>query len=76
MAWALVNTEPKNLMLDVWTPQENPMAPPIFSREEVEVKIGTICNLIVYDGVSKYTPAEGYKLVEVPDDAKMGDNGY
>ncbi len=33
----------------------------------------TISNLIVYDGVTPYTPPSGFYLASVLDDAKIGD---
>lgn len=41
-----------------------------------EVPIGTIINLIVYDGGTDYTPPEGTKLEQVPLTANIGDTGY
>lgn len=43
---------------------------------DITAEPGTIVNLIVYDGVAEYTPPEGQRLTEVPDDAKIGDTGY
>jgi hypothetical protein len=38
--------------------------------------VGLICNIIMYDGESEYTPAAGLRLTQVPDEARIGDPGY
>jgi hypothetical protein len=43
---------------------------------EIMAEPGTIVNIIVYDGIAEYTPPEGSRLAEVPDDAKIGDTGF
>jgi len=40
---------------------------------EIYGPIGHISNIILYDGVSPYTPEEGLRLAEVPDNVKIGD---
>lgn len=67
MAWALVT----NKTMEIYLPSET-MQPPALTI----VDSGIIANLIVYDGSSLYTPPENYKLVQVPDTAKIGDSGY
>lgn len=65
MQWALINTAP----MDVWMWVDN-----VWS--EVSCIIGTIVNLISYDGSSPYDLPDNTKLEQVPDDAKIGDTGY
>ena len=72
MAYALVNTVPVQLNTGSWE-GENPA---VWVPKTITASVGTICNLISYDGISVYTPPEGYRLLEVPEDAKVGDTGY
>ena len=80
MQWALVNTTTVQLEITVITSTPSIFDPTknvdVFSQEIISAIPGTICNLIAYDGVSPYTPADNYKLVQVPDSAKIGDTGY
>lgn len=72
MQWALVATAEQPL--SYWAPNSDPTQSATW--ETITASIGTIVNLIVYDGVSEYTPPENTKLEQVPDDAKIGDTGY
>lgn len=73
MAWALVNTDPVPLTYSEW--QGEGLNAKIVVNNITAVP-GTICNLVSYDGVSPYTPAENYRLKQVPDNAKVGDAGF
>lgn len=42
------------------------------ASEMVKVPVGSIVNIIAYDGVKPYTPPAGCKLVQVADDANIG----
>lgn len=66
MLWALVNTITMTIQI------QNASGQPQF----VEVLPGAICNLIAYDGESPYVVPENYRLLSVPDDARIGDIGY
>lgn len=73
MAWALVNTiemQFKNHFDEII----NDIPKKVF--KEITAEVGTIINLIVYDGIAPYIAEEGFKLIEVPDTAKLGDTGY
>ena len=73
MIWALVNTIPVQLTLttiDGVSPSQT------IVKQTSTAIIGTICNLIAYDGSSSYLPLGGYKLEQVPDTAQIGDTGY
>lgn len=67
MAYALVSTAQMDTMMWTGTPA---------SYQTVTVEAGTIINLIAYDGVSPYTPADNTALMQVPDTANVGDTGY
>ena len=73
MTWALVNTFEVPLIIRTLvqgvTSQE-------WQEETISAVVGTICNIIAYDGVSPYTAPENYKLRQVPNSAKIGDTGY
>lgn len=73
MAWALVNIEVVPLVVGSWV-NEGLMQQ--YVTQEINAVIGTICNLITYDGTSTYTPPAGYKLEQVPDNVIIGDTGY
>ena len=72
MQWALVATAEQTL--SYWVPNVDPTQTATWETATVEV--GTIVNLIEYDGVSEYTPPDNQALMQVPDDAKIGDTGY
>lgn len=77
MTWALVATTAQTL--SYWT------QPVLDSNGNIitasawitsTVPVGTIINIINYDGISQYTPPAGSKLEQVPDAANIGDTGY
>ena len=43
---------------------------------KTEVIIGTVINIIVYDGVSEYSPPAGTRLAQITNTANIGDTGY
>lgn len=68
MQWALVcTTEMVIPNPEVHSPSDPPT---------ITVPSGTIVSIIVYDGHSPYTPPENTVLLEVPDSARIGDEGY
>jgi hypothetical protein len=75
MKWALIATQeqPLTIWIDpvgqypTWTPGR---------WETITASPGTIINIIIYDGISDYTPPEGTIVQEVPEEAKIGDTGY
>lgn len=69
MQWALVNTEVKEHTNAVF---ENG----IQIMKTYQAQPGTIIEIVVYDGVSKYDPGPGLKLVKVPDSVRRGDSGF
>lgn len=73
MAWALVSTIEMTIPVGEWV-GSGMQAQYIITN--MDAPIGTIINLIAYDGESPYTPPEGTKIEEVPDTAKVGDTGY
>ena len=73
MSFALVNIIEVPLITGQW---EGEGLATKYVTQEITAIIGTICNLIAYDGVAAYTPPSGYKLEQVPDTAKVGDTGY
>ncbi len=82
MKWALVTTESKDMLIESWISSEKDdgeggtythYTPDI---QTVNKPAGTICEVIVYDGVSQYTPPANLELKQVPDSAKRGDEGY
>lgn len=68
MAWALICTIPTSVTVGY------PNQEPYWRR--VIVPSGSIVNMIAYDGVAPYTPPQNTVLREVPDTAKIGDEGY
>ncbi len=77
MKYALVNTI--EMSLSYWVDAVGDPISPEYIRGHmttVNAQPGTVINLIVYDGESEYTPEEGLRLAEVPDEAKIGDTGY
>lgn len=70
MQWALVNTIPMEREVAKW---EIVNGKKTFIRETFTEEIDTIMNFIVYDGIAKYTPPNNYRLVQVQDDALVGD---
>lgn len=72
MQYALVATVEQQL--SYWVPSGDPTLPPTW--QTITVEPGTIVNIIVYDGVSPYTPPDGTILDQVPDTAQIGDTGY
>lgn len=77
MKYALIATVEQLLM--VWIDSVGEMLDPGFipgHTEQINAQPGTVVNLIVYDGKADYTPPEGTRLAEVPDDAKIGDSGF
>ncbi len=74
MQWALVNTVTMALIVQAW--RTDVMGNPESYWNTIEAIPDTIVNLIVYDGVSPYTPPDGTRLEEVPDTAQIGDTGY
>ncbi len=74
MQWALVNTVTMELIVQAW--RTDVMGNPESYWNTIEAIPGTIVNLIVYDGVSPYTPPDGTRLEQVPDSAQIGDTGY
>lgn len=79
MQWALVSTIDQTIGLWVLVQtgvdlQGNPMYG--YEWQQRDIGPGTIVNLIVYDGVSPYTPPDGTRLEQVPDTAQIGDTGY
>ena len=72
MQWALVATAEQSL--SYWVSNQDPTQPATWETATVEA--GTIVNLIVYDGVSPYTPPDNTALMQVPDTAQIGDTGY
>jgi len=77
MKWALVATAEQELGLWILvdTGELDLFGNPVFENQWVvkEVPAGTIMNIIVYDGISPYTPPENMILMEVSDDAQIGD---
>lgn len=65
MIWALINVV--TITLQVQDEKGQP--------QFIEAAPGTICNIINYSG-APYTPPVNFRLIEVPDDAKIGDTGY
>lgn len=66
MAWAIVSNDSKKYKKWTISGEDQKFI-------ECDAVAGTIINMVVYDGVSPYKPAEGCKLVEVPDNSKIGD---
>ena len=71
MNWALIATSAQPLTYYVNGQNMNPG-----QWMTTTATIGTIVNLIAYDGVSAYTVPEGTALKQVPDQAQIGDAGY
>lgn len=67
MQWALVNTTEIQLEIGYWNDEEQ------YIDETITATPGTICNLIVYDGESEFTPPEPFVLKSVADGLKIGD---
>jgi hypothetical protein len=72
MQWALVATTEQEL--SYWALNEDPTQPANWVT--ITAEPGTIVNLIVYDGVSPYSPPDNTALMQVPDNAQIGDTGY
>lgn len=45
----------------------------LISTDENIAPIGTIVNIIVYDGMAQYEPPPGMTLSQVPDETHIGD---
>lgn len=77
MTWALISTVVQEL--SYWSKptldaEGNTIVGPQWVTESVP--IGTILNLVVYDGLTEYTPPNGTRIAQVPDTAAIGDTGY
>jgi len=68
MQWAIVSTQP--MMLSYWVWDEA-------SQQQIwttsEMPTNTVMNLVVYDGVSPYTPPDNTVLMQVDDSKQVGD---
>lgn len=74
MQWALIATVEQEL--SYWTKSVMGENFEIITPSEwvtETVSVGTVLNLIVYDGVSEYTPPEGSRLAEIEDNYAIGD---
>jgi hypothetical protein len=69
MKWALVNTVEVPLTIGVVSGEGMNQK---YTLEEIKAKIGTICNLIVYDGKATYVPELGFELQQLSDNAVIG----
>lgn len=82
MKWALVTLVPKNIWVEVVISEERvdgegaTYTQYIPKLESVNKPIGTIADIIEYDGVSEYIAEADFELKQVPDSAKIGDEGY
>lgn len=80
MAWALVTEIQRNIGMWITIPDGgtdpagNPVSVTIW--EDVLCIPGTITSLIILEEGHDYIVPETYRLVEVPDSAKIGDAGY
>lgn len=71
MKWALVARQTMDIPDPNFIPSDaNP------ARGTITITAGTIANIIVYDGIQEYVAPAGTELLQVPDNAKMGDTGY
>lgn len=75
MAWAIVNTVEMEVNIARYEGVDEYGFAKLVKKPQFP-KPGMIINMILYDGESDFTPPAGTKLVEVPDDAKIGDTGY
>lgn len=68
MKWALVCINP--MMLSYWV-YDNDQEQYVWTTAEVPAN--TIVNIIIYDGVSPYTPPDNTQLMQVDDSLQIGD---
>ncbi len=76
MKWALVSTEPVSFgRFEIQESGTDIFGNPAKANVWVntEAPENTIINIIVYDGVSEYTPPENTVLMEVADELHIGD---
>lgn len=76
MKWALVTTIER--IMGAWVDVE--IGTDIMGNiayesqwQDITFPAGSIINILVYDGVSPYTPAEDTELMQVADDKQIGD---
>ncbi len=80
MTWALVTEIQRTVGMWVTIPDGgtdpagNPI--PLTEWQEVLFESGTITSLIVLDDINDYIVPDTYRLVQVPETAKIGDTGY
>ena len=70
MAYGLISTEEMEISLWVLNEMED------YDYKTYVTPAGTVMDLVMYDGESKYEAPKGYRLDKVPDEANIGDTGY
>lgn len=75
MIWALIATVPQEITYLVPDSGSGALTIPGYWAT-MTAEPGTVVNIIVYEEGADYTPPDGTRLEQVPDNTQIGDTGF